>query len=154
MLTEGNSPFSRVMGSTNTVWNVSKYGIFSGPYFPAFGPEKTPYLDTFHAVQNSKRNPPISVSSLLLLTFWCYKYKEVSEILSTSTYFEFQCLKSKQKKNNNNINDDTNTKIKRFNYMKSCWRYHPLFKRNWFRGVFRTQEPSRTFKRELFAKKS
>ena len=22
---------------------------FSGPYFRAFGPEKTPYLDTFHA---------------------------------------------------------------------------------------------------------
>ena len=38
---------------------MSKYGVFSGPYFPAFvfspkagkyGPEKTPYLDTFHAV--------------------------------------------------------------------------------------------------------
>ena len=35
----------------------SKYGAFSGPYFPVFGqnirkygPEKTPYLDTFHAV--------------------------------------------------------------------------------------------------------
>ena len=29
---------------------MSKYGAFSGPYFPVFGPEKTPYLDTFHAV--------------------------------------------------------------------------------------------------------
>ena len=46
---------------------MSKYGVFFGPYFPAFGlntsylsvfspnarkygPEKTPYLDTFHAV--------------------------------------------------------------------------------------------------------
>ena len=46
---------------------MSKYGVFSAPYFPAFGlnaeylsafspnagkygPEKTPYLDTFHAV--------------------------------------------------------------------------------------------------------
>ena len=35
----------------------SKYGVFSGPYFPAFrlnteryGPEKAPYLDTFHAL--------------------------------------------------------------------------------------------------------
>ena len=34
---------------------MSKYGVFSGPYFPVFspniekyGPEKTPYLDTFH----------------------------------------------------------------------------------------------------------
>ena len=33
-----------------TAWKVSKYGDFSGPYFPVFGPEKTPYLDTFHAV--------------------------------------------------------------------------------------------------------
>ena len=38
-------------------WKVSKYGTFSGPYFPVFGPntgkygpEKTPHLDTFHAV--------------------------------------------------------------------------------------------------------
>ena len=22
---------------------MSKYGVFSGPYFPVFGPEKTPY---------------------------------------------------------------------------------------------------------------
>ena len=36
---------------------MSKYGIFSGPYFPVFGPntrkygpKKTPYLDTFHTV--------------------------------------------------------------------------------------------------------
>ena len=50
-----------------TVWKVSKYRMFSGPYFPVFGlnteiyfvfspntgrygPEKIPYLDTFHAV--------------------------------------------------------------------------------------------------------
>ena len=39
---------------------MSKYGTFSGPYFPVFGlnrgiyePEKTPYLDTFHAVLKS-----------------------------------------------------------------------------------------------------
>ena len=48
------------MRKLNTVWNVSKYGVFSSPYFPAFGlntgkygPEKTPYLDTFHAVKTS-----------------------------------------------------------------------------------------------------
>ena len=41
----------------DTVWKVCKYGIFSGPYFPPFGlntenygPEKTPHLDTFRAV--------------------------------------------------------------------------------------------------------
>ena len=49
-----------------TAWKVSKYGVISGPYFPVFGlnteisvfspntgkygPEITPYLDTFHAV--------------------------------------------------------------------------------------------------------
>ena len=34
---------------------MSKYGVISGPYFPVFGPntgkygpEITPYLDTFH----------------------------------------------------------------------------------------------------------
>ena len=34
---------------------MSKYGVFSGPYFRVlntgkYGPESTPYLDTFHAV--------------------------------------------------------------------------------------------------------
>ena len=36
---------------------MSKYGVFSGQYFPIFspntgkyGPEKTPYLDIFHAL--------------------------------------------------------------------------------------------------------
>ena len=39
---------------------MSKYGVFSSPYFPVFGlntgkygPEKTPYLDNFHAVYTS-----------------------------------------------------------------------------------------------------
>ena len=34
----------------HTAWKVSKYGVISGPYFPVFGPEITPYLDTFRAV--------------------------------------------------------------------------------------------------------
>ena len=41
----------------NIAWKVSKYGVISGPYFPVlssntgkYGPEITPYLDTFHAV--------------------------------------------------------------------------------------------------------
>ena len=39
-----------------TAWKVSKYEVYSGPHFPVFspntgkhGPEKTPYLYTFHA---------------------------------------------------------------------------------------------------------
>ena len=37
---------------------MSIYGVFSGPHFPVYspntrknGPEKTPYLDTFHALK-------------------------------------------------------------------------------------------------------
>ena len=40
---------------------VSKYGVFSGPYFAVFrpntgkcGPEITPHLDTFHAAIDCK----------------------------------------------------------------------------------------------------
>ena len=39
---------------------MSKYGVISGPYFPVFspntgkyGPEITPYLDTFYAVKEN-----------------------------------------------------------------------------------------------------
>ena len=42
----------------DTAWKVSKQGVFSGPYFHVFspntgkyGPEITPHLDTFHAVE-------------------------------------------------------------------------------------------------------
>ena len=43
----------------NTASKVSKYGVFSGPCFPVFGlntgkygPENTPYLDTFHLAED------------------------------------------------------------------------------------------------------
>ena len=43
--------------NTGTGWKLSKYGVFSGPYFPVLGlntliskPEKTLYIDTFHIV--------------------------------------------------------------------------------------------------------
>ena len=39
-----------------TAWKVSKYGVFSGPCFPVFGLEKTPYLDTFHVLTMSSSN--------------------------------------------------------------------------------------------------
>ena len=42
---------------TFTAWKVSKYKVFSGPYFPVFnpntgkyGPEKNPDLDNFYPV--------------------------------------------------------------------------------------------------------
>ena len=50
----------------NTAWKVSKYGVFSGLYFPVFSPntgkygqEKTPYLGTFsamHVPANGKKS--------------------------------------------------------------------------------------------------
>ena len=50
---------SSVTCKPKNVRNVSKYGAFFGPCFPVFSPnagnyrpEKTPYLDTFHAVQS------------------------------------------------------------------------------------------------------
>ena len=45
---------------------MSKYGVNSGPYFRVFnpntgkyGPEITPYVDTFHAVKVSGDSPEI-----------------------------------------------------------------------------------------------
>ena len=61
---------------------VSKYGLFSGSYFPSFGldtgkygPEKTPYLDTFHTVEEWHGKTysfllRISLPTLNLLVIW------------------------------------------------------------------------------------
>ena len=35
---------------SSTSWKVSKYEPVSGPNAGKYGPEKTPYLDAFHAV--------------------------------------------------------------------------------------------------------
>ena len=73
-----------------TAWKVSKYGVFSGPYFPAFGlnterycsifspntakygPEKIPYLDIFHAVCNYNwiRSFKQGKDGLFVATWW------------------------------------------------------------------------------------
>ena len=57
-----------------TAWKVSTYEVFSGPYFPVFrtntgkyGPEKTPYLDTFHAVRSF-------LKSIRQLPVWPWQY--------------------------------------------------------------------------------
>ena len=61
--------------STFTVWNVSKYGVFSSPYFHAFGlnagkygSEKTPHLDNYYAVVKLKT---LCINSLMIEV---YKY--------------------------------------------------------------------------------
>ena len=45
----------------SSTWKVSKYGVLSGPCFPVFGlntrkygPEITPYFETFHVVKWSR----------------------------------------------------------------------------------------------------
>ena len=39
---------------THTAWKVSKYVVISGPNTGKYGPEITPYLDTFHTVTDKK----------------------------------------------------------------------------------------------------
>ena len=81
---------------TNTAWKVSKYGVFSGPYFLVFGlnteiygvnlfrtqkntdQKKLPYLDNFHAVQQmakanyivTLKNEQFSWINLLILSIY------------------------------------------------------------------------------------
>ena len=51
--------------TTATAWKVSKYGGFSGPNTGKYGPEKTPYLDIFHTVnQNQKTFTYITFTNL------------------------------------------------------------------------------------------
>ena len=38
---------------TGTAWKVPKYGVFSGLNTGKYGPEKTPYLETFVEVRNT-----------------------------------------------------------------------------------------------------
>ena len=78
-----NDPFDKSSTSeylNTTVWNVSKYVVFSCPYFPTFGlntgkygPEKTPFLDTFHAVY--------IYSNVVKKTF-CFKAVFVSNVIT------------------------------------------------------------------------
>ena len=60
------------MSLINVIFVLSKYGVFSGPYFPVFsrntrkyGPEKPPYLDTFHGVSSFQPLTFITKSSIL-----------------------------------------------------------------------------------------
>ena len=73
---------------------MSKYGVFSGPYFPVlspnsgkYGPEKIPCLDTFHAVivvKAEKLVPAIQKSSETVYNIvWAY---EIRMIRSNNIY--------------------------------------------------------------------
>ena len=71
-----------------TALKVSKYRVFCGPYIPVlglnsekYGPEKTPYLETFHAVY----------SMFTVWTFHCKenKHDEYRGEDCMKKYFEF-----------------------------------------------------------------
>ena len=67
-LVAASASFKMLWLGPYTAWKLPKYGVISGPYFPVlglnteiygvnfipnrgkYGPEITPYLDTFHAV--------------------------------------------------------------------------------------------------------
>ena len=58
-----------------TAWKVSKYGVTSGPYFPVFRPEITPYLDTFHVVSlfdaiMCKSKKPLLLTKDTVIQLW------------------------------------------------------------------------------------
>ena len=82
----------------DTVWKVSKYGVFLVRIFPHAGkhrPEKTPYLDTFHAVKATVSLFP------MLVQIWKYiftRYNSVRGVAGTlqaskmESFFIFLCI--------------------------------------------------------------
>ena len=48
---------------------MSKYGVFSGPNTGKYGPEKTLYLDIFHAVYSLHKNEVFLVQCTDFITF-------------------------------------------------------------------------------------
>ena len=93
----------RVLSNPYTAWKVSKYGVISGPYFPVFGlntgkygPEITPYLDTFHTVyislynQNQNQrfcyNTGKCGSEKTLILAYLTQRESPAELLETSSY--------------------------------------------------------------------
>ena len=75
---------------------MSKYGVLSGPYFPVFGlntgkygPEKTSYLDTFHAVSVNTTYIKKFQNSFSLSSGNCYYFVEVDILIVVVMY---ECL--------------------------------------------------------------
>ena len=65
---------------------MSKYGFISGPYFPTFGkygPEITPYLDTFHVVIGTTKKKDALYKNLSLAVncklFWFIGTNHIKE---------------------------------------------------------------------------
>ena len=83
------SSYSMLIKGFITVWKVSKYGVFSGPYFPAFGPEKNPYLDTFYTVYISE----LWASELVLIS--CVRLSHRKDTQSVKSAWSI-CIQSLQ----------------------------------------------------------
>ena len=81
---------------------VSKYGVFSGPYFPVFspntgkyGPEITPYLDTFHAVMNVWDILYIPIFHRIKSSRWQHKMHCVKSVQIWSfSWSLFSCIRT------------------------------------------------------------
>ena len=79
-----------------TALKVSKYGVFSGPYFPAFspntgkyGPEKTSYVDTFHVLStlpNCPNNFPPGIKSMVYCLHCCRKVLSLPSTVAESWF--------------------------------------------------------------------
>ena len=81
--------FTLLLLITDTAWKVSKHGVFSCPYFPGFGPEKTPYLITFHAVWVIAISCTIFFEvKLVLIHFWLTRRKQNAELNKTESLFK------------------------------------------------------------------
>ena len=78
---------------TNTAWKVSKYGVFSGPYFPAFElnthQKKIPYLDTFYAVKLFTSELGLEVFSRPLITSRKHPCIKRSSNIITNVFHDF-----------------------------------------------------------------
>ena len=71
-------------------WKVSKYGVFSGPYFPVFGPEKTPYLDTFRQWASVTYKPvTYKKVSIYLEKAWYRKARKATLAKTVAKSFAF-----------------------------------------------------------------
>ena len=80
----------------NVLREVSKYGVFSITYFPSFSPnvgkygtEKTPYLDTFHAVEHEMHHNDAlqyfsAVCKYLVYLFYARVYFQATQCIKYS----------------------------------------------------------------------
>ena len=94
-----NDAFKKVMfDKMLTAWKVCKYGVISGPYFSIFGlntgkygPEITPYLETFHAVVETDTSlfPTLTIFFIIYFLFCNFPFPDtfINYLVSGVVYF-------------------------------------------------------------------